>query len=261
VPDDPFERLHAADPSRDARDALDVLDPDGALRRPRPGHPLLGRVRERAAPWVTWFGLRRLVATAVTVVVVVAAGWWLLRAPAPPTEAGLAHATSITTQAPAGPSLAPPTTVAPAPTTPSVVVVHVAGAVATPGVYELPGDARADDAVAAAGGSAPGAELDALNLAAPLRDGERIYVPREGEDVPPPAAPVEASATVPAGPVDLNRATIEQLDALPGIGPSTAMAIVAHRDTNGPFATVDDLEQVRGIGPAKLEAIRPLVTL
>jgi len=262
VPDDrdPFERLRSAGPLDP-----DPLDPlaERTLARPRPGQPALGLLRERAEPWVAWFGVRRVVATALTVVLVVAAGWWLLRAPAPPTEAGLPHAGgSGGTTTTGSPSAAATTTmVPPASTAPAAVVVHVAGAVASPGVYELPGEARAADAVAAAGGAVPGAEVDALNLAAPLTDGERVYVPVEGEAVPQPPPRAGPPGTVAAAPIDLNRATADELDALPGIGPSTAQAIVAHRDANGPFASIDDLEEVRGIGPAKLEALRPLVTL
>ena len=217
-------------------------------------------MRDRVEPWLAWFGVRRVVAVVVTTIAVVAGGWWLLRAPAPPTEAGLPFAAPTSSPPPAtstvpGPS--PPTTQA------TSVVVHVAGAVAAPGVYELPAAARTGEAVTAAGGPAPGADVDALNLAAPLRDGERVYVPVVGESVPPPIAAPGASAgsSVAPGPVDLNRASAGELDTLPGIGPATAEAIVTHREANGPFASVDDLEQVRGIGPAKLEAIRPLVTV
>ncbi|MEY4174789.1 MAG: hypothetical protein RI900_1954, partial [Actinomycetota bacterium] len=97
---------------------------------------------------------------------------------------------------------------------------------------------------------------DAINLAARLLDGQRVYVPRVGEAVPPGAGP-----EAPSGPLDLNSATEEQLDDLPGVGPATAAAIVAHRDSNGPFGSVDDLGEVRGIGPAKLDALRGLVTV
>jgi competence protein ComEA len=158
----------------------------------------------------------------------------------------------------------PPPVASPAPSTvPATLVVHVAGAVVAPGVYELAGGARTADAVAAAGGATTGSDVDALNLAAPLRDGERVYVPVEGEAPPPLALPPgdAPGSSVAPGPVDLNRATAAELDALPGIGPATAQAIVAHREANGPFASIDDLEQVRGIGPAKLATIRPLVTL
>ena len=141
-------------------------------------------------------------------------------------------------------------------------MVHVAGAVADPGVYELPGGSRVHAAIDAAGGPLRKAEPSALNLAAPLVDGERIYVPRVGESVPA-AVDVATSGTAaqPSGPIDVNDATVEQLDELPGIGPTTAAAIVDHRQQNGPFASVDDLEAVSGIGPAKLEAIRDLVTV
>ncbi len=246
---DPFDRL------RDG--PLD--DETGPVHRPRPGHPIVVRWRDRMDPWVAWFGVRRLVGTAVTVVALVVVGWWLLRAPAPPTEAGLPFARSATT----APGSSPPSSVAgrPPPTSaPSMLVVHVAGAVVAPGVYTLAAGSRAADAVAVAGGAVPEADVDALNLAAPVSDGERIYVPVVGEAVPLPAASPGGSVA-PAGPIDLNRATAGQLDELPGIGPATAQAIVTHRDTNGPFASVDDLEQVRGIGPAKLAAIRPLVTV
>jgi competence protein ComEA len=210
---------------------------------------------------VAWFGGRRLIAAAVTVVALVAGGWWLLRSPAPPTEAGLPFAGSATTTVGAAAAVATSETTSPVTTVPSVVVVDVAGAVATPGVYELPAGSRAQAAIAAAGGPGPGADLAALNLAAPLSDGQQVYVPVVGA---PPRAAVPGGPSPPstaAGPVNLNRATAEQLDALPGIGPATAQAIVEHREANGPFASVDELEDVRGIGPAKLDAIRDLVTL
>jgi competence protein ComEA len=271
VPDDPFEpsgRRRVAD--LDPLDALDVIEPDdpapgGVLHRPATRPAALARLAAQAEPWVAWFGVRRLAATVATVVVVVAAGWWLLRAPAPPTEAGLPRAVTASS----APTVSgPPAEPAPAPTTTStsrsVLVVHVAGAVAAPGVYELPGAARAADAVTAAGGATADAELDALNLAAPLQDGERVYVPIVGEPLPPPAPVSPGSANAPAlppGPVNVNRAAAEELQGLPGVGPATAQAIVADREANGPFASVDELERVRGIGPAKLAVIRPLVTV
>jgi competence protein ComEA len=144
---------------------------------------------------------------------------------------------------------------------PSAVVVHVAGAVAAPGVYELPAGARVVDGVAAAGGALVEADVGALNLAAVVADGQRVYVPRIGEPRPPELGPAPApGSSVAAGPVDLNAASAAELDGLPGVGPATAQAIVDHREANGPFASVDDLEAVRGIGPAKLEAIRAHVT-
>jgi competence protein ComEA len=228
----------------------DVVD------RPPPRRGWSSTVLDHVRPWVEWFGLGRVVAAAVTIVALVVGGWWLLQTPAAPTEAGLPFATT-TTAGSAPTSTATASTTAPVPT---LVVVHVAGAVARPGVYEVRGDARVHAAIDAAGGALPDAAPGSLNLAAPLTDGERIYVPVVGEDVPPPAAPAPTAST-PAGPVDLNRATATELDGLPGIGPATAQAIVDHRTANGPFAAVDDLEAVRGIGPAKLEAIRQLVTV
>ncbi len=143
---------------------------------------------------------------------------------------------------------------------PDAVVVHVAGAVAQPGVYRLVGDARVADALDAAGGPSADADLDALNLAARLADAERVYVPRRGE-TPPPVAGGSAGGGGAAAPsvVDLNTATAAQLEDLPGVGPATAEAIVAYRNEKGRFRTVDELLEVRGIGPSKLAAIRPKV--
>jgi competence protein ComEA len=132
---------------------------------------------------------------------------------------------------------------------------HAAGAVLRPGVYKLPSGARVTDLLDAAGGPAPDADLDQLNLAAVVTDGERVYVPRRGESPPP----VAAGSAAPAGPIDLNTATAEQLDSLPGVGPATATAIVDYRTHHGRFRSVDDLLEVRGIGEAKLEQLRDKV--
>lgn len=137
------------------------------------------------------------------------------------------------------------------------LVVHVAGAVAAPGVYRLDPTARVVDAVDAAGGPLPGADLHRLNLAAPLADGAQVYVPREGEPVPAGAVVAASGAT--AGPLDLNLATAAELEELPGIGPATAKAILEARQRMGGFRSVDDLLEVRGIGPAKLEQLADLV--
>ncbi len=238
------------------------MDDDGdgdEPARPAPWRSPAARAREatlgRLRPWIDWFGAGRLAGAALTVLVAVAAGWWLLRPSGPPTEATLPYASAGTSPAPA-PSPSPTTTVAA-----RAVVVHVAGAVAAPGVYELPAGARVVDGVAAAGGALVEADVGALNLAAVVADGQRVYVPRVGEPVPADLGPSPApGSSLPAGPVDLNAATAAELDRLPGIGPATAQAIVDHRDANGPFVTVDDLEAVRGIGPAKLDAIRDQVT-
>ena len=141
------------------------------------------------------------------------------------------------------------------------IYVHVAGAVLRPGLYRLGGDARVADAIDAAGGPAPEADLDAVNLAARVADGERTYISRHGE-VPPALVSASAgSAGASQGPIDLNAATAEQLDALPGVGPATAEAIVAYRSEKGRFRSVEELLEVRGIGEAKLASIRPKVTV
>jgi competence protein ComEA len=148
------------------------------------------------------------------------------------------------------------------------VVVHVAGAVARPGVQRLVGGDRVIDAVDAAGGAVPDADLGRINLAAPLVDGQQIYVPRVGE-VPPPAVggtgaigtTAGGTATAPGQPVNLNTASAAELETLPGVGPTTAAAIIAHRETNGPFTAVDQLLDVRGIGDAKLAQLRDLVAV
>jgi competence protein ComEA len=147
------------------------------------------------------------------------------------------------------------------------VVVHVVGAVATPGVQRLPAGTRVVDAVEAAGGASPEADLARINLAAVLVDGQQIYVARVGEAPPVPlagSAPSGREADAASGAlglVDLNTATADELDELPGVGPTTAQAIISHREQNGPFTSVDELLDVRGIGDAKLEQLRDLVTV
>ena len=133
--------------------------------------------------------------------------------------------------------------------------VHVAGAVHEPGLYRLPETARVDDAVRAAGGPTADADLDALNLAARLRDGDKVVVPVRGGGG---AAETDTDAS---GRINLNSADASTLEDLPGIGPALAERIIAYREQHGGFRTVRDLLRVSGIGPAKFEQLEPLVTV
>ena len=148
------------------------------------------------------------------------------------------------------------------------LVVQVVGAVRRPGVYRVAAGARLGDLVDRAGGLTADADVDRIDLAAPLADGALVYLPRRGEASPPgPVVGGGAGTSTPGGTgsdtllVDLNTATADQLDALPGVGPTTAAAIVAYRDQHGPFRSVDALADVTGIGPSKLAQIRPHVHL
>jgi competence protein ComEA len=144
---------------------------------------------------------------------------------------------------------------APRPSRPPRLVVDVAGAVRRPGLYRLSQGSRIADAVARAGGATPRAVLDGVNLAAPLADGEQVVVPAKGAAAA--AAPAGASPTT--GPVSLSTATVDQLDALPGVGPVTAQKILDYRTKHGAFHSVDELDAVPGIGPARLDQLRDLV--
>ncbi|MDO8384183.1 MAG: ComEA family DNA-binding protein [Microbacterium sp.] len=138
-----------------------------------------------------------------------------------------------------------------------VLYVHVSGAVARPGLYRLEGGARLVDAVAAAGGFAQDADEAGVNLARPLSDGEQIVVPVVGQA--PPAA--SGGGTTGDARVNLNTATVAELDTLPRVGPAIAQRIIDWRTTNGRFSAVDDLLSVPGIGEKMLESLRPLVVL
>ncbi|MFE4600407.1 helix-hairpin-helix domain-containing protein [Kitasatospora indigofera] len=134
-----------------------------------------------------------------------------------------------------------------------VVVVDIAGKVQTPGIRSLPGGSRVADALRAAGGTLPGTDTSALNLARVLTDGEQVLV---GGPPPPPA-----TGPTTRSPVSLNRATTEQLDALPGVGPTLAQRIVAYREAHGGFRSLDQLRQVSGIGERTYAELKPLLTL
>lgn len=170
---------------------------------------------------------------------------------------------------------------------PQPLRVHVVGAVRKPGVYSLPAWARVTDAVKKAGGPTQQADLEAINLADHLKDGEQLRIPRKGRPEAltshrptpePPAVVVTAGghrpgrypftvsraagpATAAAGPISINSATAEQLETLPGVGPSTAAKIIKYRTEFGPFQKPEDLMNVSGIGPARFEKIRPLIVV
>ena len=236
--------------------------------------------------WAARFALVRAAVTPVRVVLAVvglvaavAFGVVFLRTPTRPAELVLPKAGDVPPATTAAAAATTGSSAAGGPTTTAtgggvgVVTVHAAGQVAAPGVYSVPGGARVADLITAAGGLLSDADVDRLNLAAKVVDGTRVYIPRKGE-TPPPESPAGdgAGATVaagsaaagstpgtPAGPVDLNTATVALLDTLPGVGPATANAIITYRTRNGRFKSVTELLEVPGIGPAKLEAIRPLV--
>jgi competence protein ComEA len=132
------------------------------------------------------------------------------------------------------------------------VVVDVTGAVRDPGVYRMPDGSRVNDAVARAGGAAPGAELEAINLAARLADGQQVVVPKRV----PGGGAVTGAAGAEEGPISLGTATVEELEEIEGIGPVTAGDIIEYRDEHGGLSSVDQLDQVPGIGPATMDSLR-----
>jgi len=187
--------------------------------------------------------------------------------------AGHASASPSGTLLSLAPSGSPQPSFAPSASPAATITVYVCGAVARPGVYDLPAGSRVADLVKAAGGAAAKAELSAVNLAAKLIDGQQIVVPRKvagasaaaGATTGAPtgaAAPVTGTAAgVPQAPVNLNTATLEELDALPGVGPATAQKIIDYRTENGGFKSIDDLKNVSGIGDVKFAALKDAVTL
>jgi competence protein ComEA len=202
-------------------------------------------------------GVRALAAVAAVVVLIAAAIAWYSRPHAEPVAAE---------PLPAVTGAAPPDRAAPSPGG-GEVVVAVAGKVRKPGLVHLPEGARVADALAAAGGVLPGTDVALLNLARKVTDGELILV---GVTAPPGAAgdpgaggPADGASGGGAagGKVNLNTATLAQLDSLPGVGPVLAQRILDHREKSGPFRTISDLRQVDGIGDARYEQLKKLVTV
>ena len=271
----PAERLHrrlGADPDADADNTDADTDPNSLLPRWLPDGSAGGAggwiAKVRADP-----GRAGAVAlAAIAAIAVLVAIFTLMRdQPAPVRSAKLppVEAVSSSTRGPSPGATAKPD---------QPVVVSVVGLVHTPGLVTLAPGARIADALKAAGGTTDGADTVGLNMARQVDDGEQIVVgiaPVKGQ--PPVLGSSVTSGTAAPGPpgtgshpgrpdkpgrpaaVNLNTATVQQLDALPGVGPVTAAAIVAWRDANGKFTSVDQLAEVDGIGPGRLEKLRPLV--
>ena len=184
----------------------------------------------------------------------------------------LAGVLIFVSRAPAG----EPIVLQPAPTE-APIAVHVIGAVPRPGLYKFPEGARVQDAIDAAGGMLADANIDALNLAALLEDGQQLDIPYQAGSEPTDSTSDTSTFDLPSSNdedateeptndgsfeelVNINTASSEELDALPGIGPTTAQKIVEYRDENGPFSTIEDIMNVSGIGPSTFEEIQNLIT-
>ena len=229
-------------------------------------------IKQHLRHWMAFVGVRRLVVGITTGLVLSFSAWLLVRPSAPLVESVVPIASGVGTQV-SSPSVP----------TPLTVKVHVAGAVARPGVYELSSSARVVDAVKAAGGASARADLERINLAQTLVDTEQVFIPVRISSAPrvttsprlkptrtttpasPGAAITAPNASMPteatSNRVNINSATSDQLDALPGVGPATAKAIISYRTRKGPFAKVEDLLNVPGIGPAKVAALREFVVV
>ena len=212
---------------------------------------------------IGWGGLIGIV---IAGILLIGAGFWLanLRRQTQPASIEILPPPP-TASIPPAPSPSPEATAGP-------FHVYVSGAVVRPAVYELPPGSLIDDAVRAAGGFAAGADTAAVNLAQPAADGMQIHVPLLAEMVatpPPVSLPPGAEPTTANrmggitidGLININTATQSDLEMLPGIGPSTAANIIAHREANGPFATIEAIMDVPGIGDGRFEALRGLITV
>lgn len=195
---------------------------------------------------------------------IVGVGWRLFVATEPPVEESIPLAQPVESAA-APTSVVVDQVVEPAPVQQATtVVVHVAGAVSSPGIVVGDSTWRVDDALQAAGGPVATADLDRINLAALLTDGQRVFVPHLNEDIPTVLDADLGGGHLGGGGdgvVNLNTSNAAQLESIPGVGPATAAAIISHREEFGAFASVDALVAVSGIGPATLESLRDYVSV
>jgi competence protein ComEA len=263
----PAERLQRRLGADDESPADGDAEPDTSLSRWLPDTPK----SNGAAGWIAAIradpGRAGVIAlAAVGVLAVLVTVFTVERDKAPPVASAKLPPVEMVSSASPTPGPAPPDAGGP-------VVVSVVGLVHKPGLVTLAPGARIADALTAAGGALDGADMFGLNMARRASDGEQILVGIVAAPGQPAtmgssissiatagAAPsADGKTSAPAGLVDLNTATVEQLDSLPGVGPVTAAAIVAWRDANGRFASVEQLGDVDGIGPARLEKLRDLV--
>ncbi|MDY2625189.1 MAG: helix-hairpin-helix domain-containing protein [Coriobacteriales bacterium] len=273
MPNQPYQLIDDYDPI-DERDEDEPFSPTPPAR-PRGRRRLGISLRDRLMSAVRKSPLRRvpdgaLGALAVIAVLLFGAAlwhWW----PSGP-DAGITLTTASATSRTTAPSAAAAAPSAAAASSQGAnrtaeLVVDVAGAVANPGVYRLPEGSRVVDAVEAAGGPVEDAATAQVNLARLLKDGEQVYLPSsDGGALPGASAGGDARAATSGGDesgglVDINAATSQELEALPGIGPSTAAKIVADRETNGPFSSKEDLQRVSGIGEKKYAALADSITV
>lgn len=236
---------------------VDSEPPSSEPRAPVPRPPLPGRRRQLLDDLRFRLTDPRVGAVALGVVALAAGAFWYVTSMRAEGErsspAPVASDSTVAADAPTSEAA----------TEDGVVTVHVAGAVAEPGVIELGAGSRVIDAVEAVGGARPDGDLDRLNLAATVADGQRVMVPVIGQPLPPgdPAGATGDPTLVEGGLLDLNTATQEQLEELPGIGPALAGAILDEREKRGGFQSVDDLKGVRGIGEKRFADIEDLVTV
>jgi len=281
-PAEPAELMEPAEPAEPAGPSLRTADDEEASAEPTRArrHRINGRWGRFAELWVPEplrnarldpgrRGMVVLVLVAAIAAVATAFGVWRDRPEPRPIETSTVAALSAGAASPAGMAVTTtPTTFDAAPAA-TQIVVSVTGLVASPGVVRLPADSRVADAIAAAGGAQPGANLTGINLAAKLADGDSVVV----TDTPAPAGDRTATAqgsgaagAGPAGPqpsgvVNLNTADEAALDTLPGVGPVMAQNIVAWREANGKFTSIEQLQEISGIGPSRYAQIAGLVTV